>query len=528
MSRIFHVFLVTTLLSIGFSLEATAQEHVPAEKLESCLTDSTLGFARVRLDRLDFTSLEQLAKKSFEDLPRMNKRIEASLAPVRQVRQQFVHAGVTEFSVVFDLEYIRFGPYLLIRHREDADPEQIGKLIQELAQQSGIWNGKIVTPFADYLFAGDPLILEHLKAGHTAPRPHLAAALESVDAAAVQVVYCPTDDQLRAIRETVPPLPPLGDRIDGVKLADGIQFATIGLQLQPAPGVSLRILSQNEETAELVKQVQHDSLNQVAELTQKMMQVPGFDKIVRSLKLERTGTELALNFQLEEPQNLEPLVQLVKPILDQQLASVRYNELKISLKQLGIAMHNWHSKYNVFPAHANYSQDEKPLLSWRVHLLPYVDNRELYEQFHLDEPWDSPHNKPLIKQMPDFFKVPGSTVGQEGKTGYVFPILPDGSAITTGTKNGIQIQEIIDGTSNTALITIADDEHSVIWTKPDDLVIDPENPLKGLLRWKLSDGESVIPATFADGSVRSLPANIDPELWLKMLTRAGKEVIEFP
>ena len=528
MSHIFKASLVITLFTGWLSFEVSAQEINHATKIESCLTDTTIGFARVRLDRLDFTSLEQLAKKSFGDQPGMNQQVAALLGPVKQLRQQFIEVGVTEFHVVLDLEFIRFGPYLLIEHRDDANTEQIGNLIKGITGPLKIFTGQTIEPFRGFLFAGDPLILNHLKEGHTAPRPHLADALKTVDSAAIQIMYCPTDDQLRAIRETVPTLPPPGDQIDGVKLADGIQFATIGLRLEPEPVVSLRIHSRTEEAAELLKQVQHDSLNVVAEMAQKMMPVPGFEDVVKTLKLNRNGVKLLMDYHASESQSVEPLMRLFNTMLQRQLVNSRYQELNNTMKRLGIAMHNWHDVHKVLPAHANYSQDETPLLSWRVHILPYLDNQALYEQFHLDEPWDSPHNKSLIPLMPGYYKVPGSKVAKEGKTGIVFPILPDGSAITTGTKNGIQMREIEDGTVNTAMITVVDDEHSVIWTKPDDLTINPDQSLKGLLRWKRANGESVIPATFADGSMHSLPADMDATLWLKLLTRAGGEVVEIP
>src|SRR5262249_25696015 len=64
-----------------------------------------------------------------------------------------------------------------------------------------------------------------------------------------------------------------------------------------------------------------------------------------------------------------------------------------NLKQRARAMHNSHGTNRHFPAQAVYSPDGKPLLSWRVLILPYIEHDDLYKQFHLDEPWDSAHNK---------------------------------------------------------------------------------------------------------------------------------------
>jgi RNA polymerase sigma factor (sigma-70 family) len=80
-----------------------------------------------------------------------------------------------------------------------------------------------------------------------------------------------------------------------------------------------------------------------------------------------------------------------------------------NLKTIGIAMHNYHDMMGSFPPAATYGRDGKPQLSWRVLLLPFLGDKEgeLYKQFHLNEPWDSPHNKKLIERMPKTYLVPG-------------------------------------------------------------------------------------------------------------------------
>src|SRR5262249_46508298 len=74
-----------------------------------------------------------------------------------------------------------------------------------------------------------------------------------------------------------------------------------------------------------------------------------------------------------------------------ELAKARRQSIN-NLKEIALAMHNRHDTYGFLPASAIYSKNGKPLLSWRVELLPFLDQQELYRQFHLDEPWDSEHN----------------------------------------------------------------------------------------------------------------------------------------
>ena len=88
-----------------------------------------------------------------------------------------------------------------------------------------------------------------------------------------------------------------------------------------------------------------------------------------------------------------------------------------NLKQIGLAFHNFHETNNHFPADIR-SKDGKPLLSWRVAILPFLGQGELFNEFRQDEPWDSPHNKALIAQMPAVFAIAGETAPQPGHTFY--------------------------------------------------------------------------------------------------------------
>src|SRR5262249_52947907 len=129
-----------------------------------------------------------------------------------------------------------------------------------------------------------------------------------------------------------------------------------------------------------------------------------------------------------------------------------------------------------FPAAAIVDKDGKPLLSWRVAILPYLDEKELYEQFHLDEPWDSEHNRKLIDRMPAVYTNPElGALGQ--KTVY---LAPAGDGTMFADKKGMTLKSIVDGTSNTIMLVEADADHAVEWTKPDDLKFDPKQPTAGL------------------------------------------------
>ena len=90
-----------------------------------------------------------------------------------------------------------------------------------------------------------------------------------------------------------------------------------------------------------------------------------------------------------------------------------------NLKQIGVALHNYHGVYKTLPPPAK-TADGKPLLSWRVLILPFLeDDDNLYAQFKLDEPWDSPHNIKLLTKMPEVYAHPADPeAAKKGLTYY--------------------------------------------------------------------------------------------------------------
>jgi hypothetical protein len=245
--------------------------------------------------------------------------------------------------------------------------------------------------------------------------------------------------------------------------------------------------------------------------------IPGFDQILPLLTPKANGDKVVLSFG-EKPGEIDQLLPaILAPIKAARAAAMRSQQMN-SLKQLGLAMHNYHDAYKSFPPAAFRDKAGKPLLSWRVHVLPYLDENELYKQFHLDEPWDSEHNKKLIEKMPKLYastRVPGV---DKGKTVFVVPV---GKDTIFGGKEGMKIQQITDGTSNTILVLESDAKHAVAWTKPDDIEIDPKDPSRGLF----ADERKQILALFADGSVRGLPLPKLGETLYLLLTAAGGEVV---
>jgi hypothetical protein len=190
-----------------------------------------------------------------------------------------------------------------------------------------------------------------------------------------------------------------------------------------------------------------------------------------------------------------------------------------NMKQIGLAMHNYHDVHRHLPAAAIADKQGRPLLSWRVAILPYIEQQELYQQFKLDEPWDSEHNRKLIAKIPQVYVNPSHPeLAAEGKTVYL--VLASEGTLFAGPKPP-RFAEVLDGTSNTLMCLEVNAERAVVWTKPDDFQVDSKDPLAGL-RGARPNG---FLAGLADGSVQFVSDSVDPAVLRAMFTRAGGEPI---
>lgn len=211
---------------------------------------------------------------------------------------------------------------------------------------------------------------------------------------------------------------------------------------------------------------------------------------------------------------------LLLPAVSQVRSAANIARSMNNLREITIRTHDFVSVHQQFPP----AQKHNPELSWRVHLLPFLGEQELYEKFHLDEPWDSPHNLTLIEQMPDVYKngLPG--IGP-GMTVYQMPTSPGSPeklpkeqvAIANEGQPGTTFRDIRDGSSNTILILEVDPEAAVAWTKPYDWIFDPDNPLRSL------GSQGSFAAGMADGAVQRFPEDIDPDHFSTLLTPSADD-----
>jgi hypothetical protein len=244
------------------------------------------------------------------------------------------------------------------------------------------------------------------------------------------------------------------------------------------------------------------------------------DKIFALVKPVRTGQDVSVNFEGSRSSVATSgiLVALLLPAIQAAREAANRNASLNKIRQIGLAMLNYESGKRHFPAQAIYSKDGKPLLSWRVAILPQLEEMELYRQFHLDEPWDSEHNKPLIAKMPAAYVKPGRP--NDGTT--VF-LVPYGKGLAFERMEGLTIGSFTDGTSKTILAVEVNDDRAVPWTKPDDLEVDLNKPFDGLGEAHAGD---IFCAVFADCHTIGISKQCDPDTLKALFTRNGGEPID--
>jgi hypothetical protein len=212
---------------------------------------------------------------------------------------------------------------------------------------------------------------------------------------------------------------------------------------------------------------------------------------------------------------LIPVIGLLLPAVQKVRDAAARVETQKSLKAIAVGLHNYHNAKGHLPPPYLRTPDGRPGLSWRVDVLPYVEQPGLYRQFKLDEPWDSPANRRLLDQMPAVFRAFDAAPGETRTYFRVF--VGAGALFEPGRQ--LRFADISDGSNNTLMVVEA--AEAVPWTAPEELEYDPTRPLPRLGHVSANQFQ----AAFADGSVRPVRADKGEAAVRGMITRAGGEPV---
>jgi prepilin-type processing-associated H-X9-DG protein len=217
------------------------------------------------------------------------------------------------------------------------------------------------------------------------------------------------------------------------------------------------------------------------------------------------------------------LLALLLPAVQAAREAARRAQCSNNLKQISLAMLSYQNEHGSFPPAFIPDKNGKPMHSWRVLLLPYMDRQDLYSQYHFDEPWDGPRNRALALQMPSVYGCPDEASFGRGMTSYAVIVGPH--AFSPGTR-GRKMSEFVDGTSNTIMVVEVANS-GINWMQPQDLgaedakfhVSQQYGSGVTATRIGISSGHPRgANVALCDGSVQFINDSIDPVILQQLIT----------
>jgi prepilin-type processing-associated H-X9-DG protein len=289
------------------------------------------------------------------------------------------------------------------------------------------------------------------------------------------------------------------------------------------------------QTADLRKNAEEGLFNKKSESRSPLLDIPQAtgslamlgminraESMLAQIPIKRAGNSLTARIDIPE-QDLKTVmatsgigVGLLLPAVQKVREAAARTKDANNLKQIAIAMLNYESAVGRMPPAAICDKNGKPLLSWRVAILPYIEQQNLYQQFHLDEPWDSEHNIKLARIMPSVYFRPIDPISAEIPTTCYLALVGNGAGFELN--RGLSLLDFTDGTSNTLLVV--ESEKAVPWTKPEDIEYDPKKMPPIAFSWS---GRTQV--LFADGSVRALSKRVPEKTWHLLIQRADGQPI---
>lgn len=214
------------------------------------------------------------------------------------------------------------------------------------------------------------------------------------------------------------------------------------------------------------------------------------------------------------------LIALLLPAVQAARTAAREAQTANNLKQIGIALHNYNSTFNTFPPAVQNDSSGQPALSWRVALLPYLEEQDMYQGYQPAEPWNSPANLQALNHLPPVFRSPFASAGDD--VGYV--VVTDPEFVFDGT-TACQLREVTDGLSKT-IIAVDAEPTGVKLAEPRDF--EWQEFLQRFQNQAVGNMPGGFVALAADGSVTFVPYDTDPATLRALFTKAGNEQVPMP
>jgi len=516
------------LVILGLALVpavAAGQQRVNAQESLDHLTPffdaQTIAVLHLDIRKVDVPAALDFAFKQVPaDVLPPQQRAEV-LKKAVELRQQVIDTGFTNGYLIVSLADLPLAePFAVFPAGKDARPEAFQELLKAHGHRTSaeMMHGALVVGLEN--------TLDRVRQNKGLARPDLAKALAAAGDAALRLAVSPSDDTRRGLKESLPALPPELGGISGAELADGFGWLSAGVNPPPKLSLHVTIKARDARAAQQLRSIAASGLDLLTKNEELQREFPPIKGLAPLVLPKVEADRLVLKIDEKEGNLTKIINELVKPALANARTAAQRAQAANNLKQLMLSMHMYHDINKHFPAQAS-RKDGNKLLSWRVHVLPYLEQDDVYKQFHLDEPWDSEHNKKLIEKMPPIFASPNAPadLAAKGMTTYLVPVGP--KTVFEG-EEGIHLSKVTDGTSNTIAIVEVAPEHAVIWTKPDDWSVDFKKPFAGLRGKPAKDPPKQAAgflAGFCDGSVHFISESIEWETVRRLLQKDDGEPV---
>ena len=307
-------------------------------------------------------------------------------------------------------------------------------------------------------------------------------------------------------------------------LLSGTHVDTIAIDVDQDVKLSWSILADNEAFPQLAEETFVGIKTSLSSMLESQLQRNANEemylalKIIKEAQIERKSEKLQVSLKSDKASLSRAMAVVVAPAIRASNRAAERAAFGNNVKYVMLALHSYHDVYGHFPPAIVIDKESGVARSWRVEILPYIEQVDLYNEYRKNEPWDSEANKKVLAKMPPLYRH----LSQPKDSVFTSLFAAYGAGTMFEKKNGVTIglRDVTDGTSNT--IAIVEAKRDIPWTKPEEIEFD-------VTAAKLPD-LGFVPegwqAGFGDGSVRFIARSIDPSLFYKLMTRAGGEVVQ--
>jgi hypothetical protein len=471
------------------------QSSVAVHPATPFIEASTFGVLDIDLNEID---VQKAADWLFSlAVGASDQGMKESIATANGFIESLKTAGVDHLYVTGSTRSIMDGGPLVIVPCEN--PTVVNGLASVIVQAASKNRPQSVHVGERLVLAGAKPVVDRVVAGEGTPRADLILPLKDkrgLDHALVLSLPAESQAELIALwPDRLPPESPIQFSPRG--LAQDIRHVVVSFRLPPEPQVRARIKTRDAAAATRVQEV----VKQIFALSPQAK-----DAV-------EVRVEIADVFVESTP---DVFVQIAQAVLAPARRNARQSVTVNSLKQMGLAIHNYYDVNKHLPPRCLTDREGEPLLSWRVVLLPYIEQQALYNTIHLDEPWDSDHNKPIAAVV-----IPVLQSGDpSSKTRFRVPVLP--GSLWHGEGPPKEFKDVVDGTSRTIAVIHAPESAAVEWSNPDPWVLSADDPVSDVF----GDRDRVA-VVFLDGAARTFSRDeLSNDKLKAMLTYAGGETID--